>query len=183
MLLLLHQSFNSGRRSRCVLGRLSLGIAPNASAEGRARNAGLNAGVKQLFAASQNVVESTLTSLGTTDPAPFHMDAMTELPDRFLQACPAGVEYPRSDAPAGLRHIGTLRAKPVTTADPPAWWPDVVAAERVVVLTQGTVANRDLSELIDGSYRLHARRLQEEDASLDAFDEIARTIEELSNGL
>jgi UDP:flavonoid glycosyltransferase YjiC (YdhE family) len=78
------------------------------------------------------------------------MDAGVSLPDRYLQLSVEGLEYPRSDAPAGLRFVGALPGEETGSSAPlPPWWPEVTAAERVVVVTQGTVANRDYSELIE----------------------------------
>ena len=72
---------------------------------------------------------------------------MVALPDRFLQLSVAALEYERSDAPAGLRYAGALpAARPRFSA--PVWWEHVLGARKVVLVTKGTIANRDFDELI-----------------------------------
>lgn len=138
-----------------------LGLPPDASAEGRARNAELNDQVRQMFAESQEVLQATLSTLGA-GPAPFHFDAVVALPDRFLALAPASAEYPRSDAPSGLRYIGPLAIPDDPSVPDPRWWPEVVNARntgrRVVSVTQGTVANRDLSALVQPTLDVLADR-------------------------
>lgn len=64
---------------------------------------------------------------------------MITVPDHYLQLTVPGFEYPRGDAPSSFRFVGPL----------PKWWADVKDTERpVVVVTQGTLDNRDLGRLI-----------------------------------
>ena len=124
-----------------------LGLPPDASEQGRVRNRAMNAAMEQALASEQEHLDDLLAALGA-GRSPFLPDAMVSLPDRYLALAPEGVEYPRSDAPPGLRYIGPLPA-PVDAAAPlPEWWDDVLAADRVVVVTQGTLANQDLGELV-----------------------------------
>ena len=128
-----------------------LGLAPDASPEGRERNRAANQAVQEgLFGDLQKTTLEVLRSTGATQDPPFIMDAGVSVPDRYLHLSVEGLEYPRSDAPAGLRFIGTLPDEETGSSAPlPPWWPEVTAAERVIVVTQGTVANRDFSELIE----------------------------------
>lgn len=151
-----------GRRPRGVVGLgvvplpltsidtapFGFGLAPDSSAAGRERNRGLNAMVKNdMFVGTQAHLAKVLSELGATLPPPFVFDAMVAMPDRYLQLSIAALEYERSDAPAGLRFIGALpAATPSFVA--PTWWNEVVEAKQVVVVTQGTIANRDFDELI-----------------------------------
>jgi MGT family glycosyltransferase len=110
--------------------------------------------VEGMFAGSTEVLAGVLRDLGAdADTMPFPMDAIVTLPDRFLELAIEGVEYPRSDLPSGVRFVGSLPAEISTDSVIPAWWNDVLTAERVVVVTQGTVANRDLSQLIEPAMR------------------------------
>lgn len=60
--------------------------------------------------------------------------------DLYLQPTIESFEYPRTDLPAHVRFIGPLVPPPSST-DLPAWWPDIAAADRPIVLvTQGTLA-------------------------------------------
>jgi UDP:flavonoid glycosyltransferase YjiC (YdhE family) len=130
-----------------------LGLAPDPSEAGRARNRHLNSTVaNEVFVAAQTHLVKLLRDAGATMPPPFVFDAMVALPDRFLQLTIAALEYERSDAPAGLRYAGALPPAPAAFSPPP-WWESVVAAPKLVVVTQGTIANRDFDELIRPTLR------------------------------
>ena len=127
-----------------------LGLPPDASPEGRARNIEANRAVQGALAEIQDLARATVRSTGATRELPFFLDAAVTVPDRYLHLSIEDLEYPRSDAPASLRFVGAVpderSTRPVA---PPEWWPELEAAERVVVVTQGTIANHDLSELIE----------------------------------
>jgi UDP:flavonoid glycosyltransferase YjiC (YdhE family) len=124
------------------------GLPPDSSPEGRARNAEANRQFKdRVFGGTQAYVTQTMVSLGAREPG-FIFDEVVALPDRFLQLSIEGTEYPRSDAPPGLRYIGPLPGKAAHSLLPP-WWAEVKEADRVVVVTQGTLANEDLTTLIE----------------------------------
>lgn len=135
-------------------GPFGLGLPPDPSDAGRKRNADVNAGYRQTMAPTQSQLEEVLTGLGVTGPVPFFFDGLATVPDRTLQLCPAGFEYPRQDAPGGVRFIGPLPAEPPAADVPlPSWWADVESAERLVVVSQGTVANQDTTALFGPSLR------------------------------
>jgi len=132
-----------------------LGLPPDASAEGRARNIEANRAVQGAFAEVQNLAVETVRSTGATGELPFFLDAAVTVPDRYLNLSIEDLEYPRSDAPASLRFVGAVPDARSTRPVPlPEWWPEVQTAQRVVVVTQGTIANHDLTELIEPT--LHA---------------------------
>lgn len=125
-----------------------LGLAPDASEAGRLRNRALNAEVaSQVFVAAQTHLVAVLRDAGATTAPPFVFDGMVALPDRFLQLTVAALEYERSDAPAGLRYAGALPAEHPAFS-PPVWWQSVLGTRKVVLVTQGTIANRDFDDLI-----------------------------------
>ncbi len=126
-----------------------LGLPPDSSAAGRLRNCNLNeAVVSEVFVAAQTHLAKVLRDAGATTEPPFVFDGMVALPDRFLQLTVAALEYERSDAPAGMRYIGALPIARTTFAPPVWWWEHVLGARKVVLVTQGTIANRDFDELI-----------------------------------
>jgi hypothetical protein len=94
-----------------------LGLPPDASPEGHARNAGGNTAVRESFAPSEHLTDQ-------------------------LSRRSAAPRVPRSHR----RHGRSARPVPAAHA---AGWSDVLDADRVVVVTQGTLANRDLSDLIE----------------------------------
>jgi MGT family glycosyltransferase len=127
-----------------------LGLPPDASPEGRERNIEANRGVQAAFGEVQRLAAETVRSTGATRELPFFLDAAVTVPDRYLHLSIEDLEYPRSDAPASLRFVGAVpderSTRPISL---PEWWPEVEAAERVVVVTQGTIANLDFTELIE----------------------------------
>ncbi|MFT7835983.1 glycosyltransferase [Saccharothrix sp. BKS2] len=65
-----------------------------------------------------------------------------------LQNGLASLEHPRPDLPARVRFVGAL-LPPASSGDLPGWWGDVETADRPVVhVTQGTVADGDLEDLV-----------------------------------
>lgn len=127
-----------------------MGLAADSSEQGRIRNRESNAFVQgQVFGAAQNLFDQTLLELGVPEkPTPFFLDSTILLADRFLQLSIEELSYRRSDTPEHVSFVGSL---PLTarTGDLPAWWPEVEAAEQVIVVTQGTVSNQDYADLID----------------------------------
>lgn len=125
-----------------------LGLPPDNSREGKVRNRAANDAMRQVFSSTQEYLEEVLETVGTTKETPFFLDSMATLPDRFLQLSIEGMDYPRSDLPESIRYVGAL---PVVNDDDrplPEWWQDVLDAEKVVVVSQGTVSNNDFTELV-----------------------------------
>ncbi|KAJ3955182.1 hypothetical protein N0V92_008304, partial [Colletotrichum tropicale] len=129
------------------------GLPPDASPAGRAQHAAANAAQRETFTAAQSSYAEALAKLDAArEPETFLLDALYHLPDRFVQMCVPSVEYPRSDAPPGLRFSGGYPNGPKDPFHPrPAWWPEVVAAKaaarKLVFVCQGTVA-MDLTQLV-----------------------------------
>jgi len=126
-----------------------LGLAPDSSPEGRERNQAANTMVQEtLFGSTQEHLVKVLASCGATEQAPFIMDGMSRLPDRFLQLSIAQLDYPRGDLPDSIRYVGALPAGSGQKSELPKWWDEVESAPRVVVVSQGTAANVDFAELV-----------------------------------
>ena len=126
-----------------------LGLAPDSSPEGQERNRAANAMVQEaVFGSTQEHLAKVLASTGATEQAPFIMDGMSRLPDRFLQLSIAQLDYPRSDLPDSIRYVGALPAGSGRKSELPKWWDEVTSAPRVVVVSQGTAANVDFTELV-----------------------------------
>ncbi len=81
-----------------------------------------------------------------TLPMPFY-DAMIRLPDLFLQAGVPGLEFPRRSVPPSLHYIGANPPAP-GVYPVPDWAGDLDDSRKVVLVTQGTVANSNLEQLI-----------------------------------
>jgi hypothetical protein len=127
-----------------------MGLPPDCSKEGRARNRELNAVMQtQLLGRAQDMFAGILADLGCTDRPPFFMDAPVSEADVFLQLSVEELSYRRTDLPEHVHFIGRLPGDPGTGTRLPQWWADVLDADRVVVVTQGTLANLDLGQLIE----------------------------------
>lgn len=125
-----------------------MALPPDSSPEGKVRNRAANEAMRGLFADTQEYLEEVLAATGATAKPPFLFDSMASVPDQFLQLSIESMEYPRSDLPESVRFVGAL---PVTDDSPwefPAWWQDVLDSPSVVVVTQGTIANGDLTDLV-----------------------------------
>ena len=94
---------------------------------------------------AQQAVNAALASLGCpTLPCPA-LEAMTELADLYLHPGIESFEYP--DSNSKVQYIGAL---PMLAGQPklPEWWKHLDRSKRLVLVTQGTVANRDLGQVI-----------------------------------
>lgn len=127
----------------------NMALPPDSSEEGRRRNAILNEEAHTvIYGASQEAFVTKLREAGGTVTSLFVLDALCLKPDLFLQLSIPQLEYPRSDAPKTLRFIGALPPGRREAMPLPEWWDEIVRHEKkLVVVTQGTVAN-DPSELI-----------------------------------
>ena len=94
---------------------------------------------------AQQAVNAALASLGCSAlPCPI-LEAMTELPDLYLHPGIESFEYPNSNSK--VRYIGAL-PKPSGQPKLPDWWHEIDRAKRLILVTQGTIANRDLGQVI-----------------------------------
>ncbi|OIW26908.1 putative UDP-glucuronosyltransferase 2A3, partial [Coniochaeta ligniaria NRRL 30616] len=135
------------------------GLPPPRSPAEVAQYAEMMDGLKSIFSKAQASFNDILRDLGCAEHEGFFVDAPFLWPDRFLQMCPASMQYPRSDAPKTLRFAGGMPKVPVPTdrtvppSERPSWWAEVVAAassnsnaggaakkkKDVVFVCQGTV--------------------------------------------
>jgi MGT family glycosyltransferase len=93
----------------------------------------------------QQAVDAALASLRCPAlPSPI-FEAMTQLPDLYLHPGIESFEYP--DSNSKVKYIGAL---PTPAGQPrlPEWWQHLDRTKRLVLVTQGTVANRDLGQVI-----------------------------------
>ncbi|MFE0632263.1 glycosyltransferase [Streptomyces sp. NPDC058864] len=123
------------------------GLPPPATDAERARYDEMRTRTRETFADAQRHVEDVFASTGVTFPD-FLFNAIGTVPDLVLQLTAPAFEYPRSDAPPGFRFIGPLPPAPADGFERPEWWADLSSGRPVVVVTQGTLGNADLSELV-----------------------------------
>jgi UDP:flavonoid glycosyltransferase YjiC (YdhE family) len=124
------------------------GLPPARTEEERAGYARLFAEAKEeWFDPVDRFLDGMLAGHGCPPlPMPFY-DAQIRLPDRFLQTGVPGLELPRPEVPSSLSYIGAS-PPPAGLFPIPDWAADLEDGRKVVLVTQGTVANADLSQLI-----------------------------------
>jgi UDP:flavonoid glycosyltransferase YjiC (YdhE family) len=115
----------------------------------KAANRAANAAFAALFQPTQDHLADVLRSVGTTQDCPGFVDGVFTVPDASAALTVPGFEFERGDAPDSVRLVGILPSRSDAGWQPPAWWAELDGSRPVVVVTQGTLANRDLSELVE----------------------------------
>src|SRR5260370_39791922 len=72
---------------------------------------------------------------------------MVELPDAYLQLTVPRFELPRRAQAPSVHFVGPLPITPNQAPIPP-WAQDLDGSRKVVLVTQGTLTNDDVSELV-----------------------------------
>ena len=134
------------------------GFQPARTAEEATRYRAIAADIEAaLLEPARARVDERLASCGAASlPCPW-LDAIVALPDLYLQAAVPSFEYPRTDMPENVHFIGALPPPP-DIAMPPAVAAALARGKRVVLVTQGTLANSDLSQLIGATLSALADR-------------------------
>lgn len=123
-------------------------LPPSSSPLGRVRNRVLGVIARRvLFRRTQQLATSILAELGVPHLDSFVMDISADF-DRFLQLCPREFEYPRSDLAPNTAFVGAITPAAPTDLRLPEWWHELDATRPIVLVTQGTIDNRDLGRLI-----------------------------------
>jgi len=96
----------------------------------------------------QAAFDKTLTKIGCGPlPCPV-LECMSTLPDLYLHPSIQGLQYPgHSVSSSKVRYIGNIPPPP-KQHPLPDWWQKLDKAKRLVLATQGTVANWNLGQLI-----------------------------------
>jgi MGT family glycosyltransferase len=121
---------------------------PATTPEERERNRKENLEAETRFQALHDEFDAALNTFGARPLPGFFADLMYTLPDRFLQFTGDAFEYPRSDMPATIHFVGPVWPNAAADFKEPAWWKELDGSRPVAVVTQGTLTNFDLNELI-----------------------------------
>jgi UDP:flavonoid glycosyltransferase YjiC (YdhE family) len=135
-------ALNSGDTT--FFGPVPVGPGEDAVAANRAANAQFAAAMRP----TQDRFNELLSELGATPADVSFVDGIVTLPDATAALTVPGFEFARSDLPASVHLVGILPTRQ-DGWEPPAWWPDLEADRPIVVVTQGTLANGDLSQLVE----------------------------------
>jgi len=115
----------------------------------KAANRAANEQFAALMQPTQDHFDRVLRALGTTRPCPVFVDGIYTVPDATAALTVPGFEFERGDAPDSVHLVGALPGRGDVGWEPPPWWAELDGSRPVVVVTQGTFANRDLSQLVE----------------------------------
>lgn len=107
---------------------------------------------KVLFKDLEDALSGALSAVGAPH-APVPLLDWPLLADRMLQLTVPSFEYPRSDLPGNVSFVGPVLPQRSAGLQEPEWWAEVQRARTVVHVTQGTLDNVDLDQLIGPSLR------------------------------
>jgi UDP:flavonoid glycosyltransferase YjiC (YdhE family) len=136
----------------------ALGIPPRPGGIGRLRNRFLTWSTDRfVFGELQRNAEAMVREVvGAALPVPaMNYPAMA---DAIVQFSVPEFEYPRPDATTPVHFVGPVSLADASSTPVPDWWGDLDGTRPVVHVTQGTVANADLEELVLPAMRALADR-------------------------
>nr|AHE14874.1 RebG-like glycosyltransferase [uncultured bacterium] len=121
---------------------LGLGLPPNGSFLGRARNAVLKFLTDHVVMRDLRSAADTVRGrVGLPRIPKGAFENIMRAPDLYLLGTVPSFEYPRSDLAPQVHFVGPFVAPAPADFTPPPWWPELHAGRPVVHVTQGTVAN------------------------------------------
>ncbi|HEY5981052.1 MAG TPA: glycosyltransferase [Microlunatus sp.] len=129
------------------LAPFGLGAAPLSGLPGRIRNGLLRAVNTRVLRRADAAGAAIMRRVHGREPNGSIMDWLTRA-DAVIQLSVPSFEYPRPDAATRLEFTGMVTTSSALEHPRPAWWSDLEGSRPVVHVTQGTIANGDLSELI-----------------------------------
>ncbi|MBS1673520.1 MAG: glycosyltransferase family 1 protein [Actinobacteria bacterium] len=135
-----------GLRSRDTA-PFALGIPPLPGPIGRIRNGFLNWSTERFVFADLHRAAARLARTVGGELSTFVMNYPASA-DAIVQFSVAEFEYPRSDLRVPVHYVGPVSLAGASTVPVPEWWGDLDGTRRVVHVTQGTVANADLEDLV-----------------------------------
>jgi UDP:flavonoid glycosyltransferase YjiC (YdhE family) len=113
----------------------------------RAAHREANAFLRAALAPGQGHLAAVLAGVGAPREAPFLIDGLITVPDRYAQLTVEEFEFAAGDAPPTVRFVGPAPTVPSAGYVQPSWWAEL-DGRPVVVVTQGTLATEDLGLLI-----------------------------------
>jgi MGT family glycosyltransferase len=132
-----------------ILRSIDCGLTSHdATPEGRKRNQEEHFLLEKAFQPIADQLNLALAECAAPSVSGFWADSIYTLPDLFLQFTGYGFEFPRSDMPSKVRFVGPVLPDKAVAFKEPAWWSELDGSKPVVLVTQGTLANFDLQELI-----------------------------------
>jgi MGT family glycosyltransferase len=126
---------------------LGLGLPPATTPKQRAQYAAVARDYYEVVDRPVGLrLNKVLKELGARPTSMTLFHSSVGLPDAYLQLSVPGFEYPR-DIPASVHFVGTPPIIP-NQVPPPPWAHELDGSRRVVLVTQGTVANHNFNLLV-----------------------------------
>ncbi len=129
------------------LAPFGFGLPPRGGLVGRVRNGVLRAVTDRLFAPVNAAGREVTRQVHGREPRFPVMDWMRHA-EAIAQLTVPAFEYPRPDSGANLVFTGPVSVSGAREHTLPDWWPELDGSRPVIHVTQGTLANDDLDELI-----------------------------------
>jgi MGT family glycosyltransferase len=123
-------------------------LPPSNTEEGQKQIAEERDRIQTAFQPIHNKMDSIMQRCGVPPMPYFFIDCLYFLPDIVLQFTAEAFEFPRSDMPDPVRFVGPMLPAKSVEFKEPAWWKELDDSRSVVLVTQGTLANHDLNEVI-----------------------------------
>lgn len=123
-------------------------VPPGPDGDAAAANLAANRDIQRALEPSRRHIEGIVRDLGAAGEVPAFMAGIVTLPDVFCALTVPELEFERSDAPSTLRFVGPLPVARPSSWREPSWWGELDRDVPVVVVTQGTLDNGDLTELV-----------------------------------
>jgi len=124
-------------------------VPVGAGQDGKVANRAANAEFAAAMGATDERLGVLLAGLGAGGAPATFFDAIFTVADATAVLTVPGFEFERSDLPGNVHLVGILAARAAEDWRPPAWWGELDGSRPVVVVTQGTVANADLAQLVE----------------------------------
>ncbi|GEO99953.1 glycosyltransferase [Methylobacterium haplocladii] len=138
---------------------VGMGLPPAKTEAERAHYAMLGAGMDAAFVNPVRAYTDAMLARMGLPPLPASLPhSIALLPDAFLQPTVPAFEYDFQTLPPGLRFVGLLPSAPSAAQPRPDWWHELDRGRPVVLVTQGTLANHDFSELLEPTLQALADR-------------------------
>jgi MGT family glycosyltransferase len=132
-----------------ILRSIDCGLTSHdATPEGRERNQQEHVLLERAFQPVADQLNLALAECGAPSISGFWADSIYTVPDLFLQFTGNAFEFPRSDMPSKVQFVGPVLPRKSADFKQPAWCSELDGSKPVILVTQGTLANFDLQELV-----------------------------------
>lgn len=126
-----------------------LGLHPRPGALGRLRNRALAAVVdRTVYRPIMRAFRTAFSDAGVPMPSDLRFGDLPNSLDRVIQLTVPGFEYERPSLPDTVRFIGPVSRAGASDVPLPDWWDELDDRRPIVHVSQGTVANNDLDQLV-----------------------------------